>query len=223
MIDLKRQLEFFNPIQLTDDIHIIGVGAVGSHIFETLVRMGVNNINIYDFDTIDPHNLANQQYFFEDIGTSKVLAMDRLGKSINPELHTRLFEEGYQPGMSLDGYIFLAVDNIDLRREIVKEHRFNTMIKAMFDFRMGLEEAQHFAADWSNKDHIERFLATMNFTHEEAKESMPVSACGTTLSVITTIKVLSSVGISNWMNFIKKNELHTAFQSNCFAPYIDIL
>jgi hypothetical protein len=147
--------------------------------------------------------------------------MDRLGKSINPELHTRLFEEGYQPGMSLDGYTFLAVDNIDLRREIVKEHRFNTMIKAMFDFRMGLEEAQHFAADWSNKDPSNAFLLH-EFTHEEAKESMHVSACGTTLSVITTINVLSSVGtLTDELH--KKERIHTAFQSNCFAPYIDIL
>ena len=77
----------------------------------------------------------------------------------------------------------------------------------MFDFRMGLSDAQHFAADWSKQDDIENLLESMNFTHEEAKDAQPVSACGTTLSVIPTIRVIVSLGVSNFINFVKEQPL----------------
>ena len=34
----------------------------------------------------------------------------------------------------------------------------------------------------------------MNFSHEEAKENVPVSACGMSLSVIPTIKFATAIG-----------------------------
>ena len=77
------------------------------------------------------------------------------------------------------------------------------MIKAMFDFRTLLESAQHYAADWSDKAMKENFLATMQFSHEEAKVETPVSACGITLGVATTVRVVSALGVNNFIQFTK--------------------
>ena len=91
----------------------------------------------------------------------------------------------------------------------------------MFDFRMGLDDAQHYAADWSNKDMVENLYRSMDFTHEEAKEATPVSACGTTLSVITTIRVIVSLGISNMINFIKLGTIKKVMLINEFSFTVD--
>jgi hypothetical protein len=220
-MELKKSLEFFNPSKVTEEIHIIGLGAIGSHIAETLTRLGVEEIHIYDFDTVSPHNIANQMFFDTDIEMHKTSAILETCTHINPDIKITEHVKGYQSGMRLSGYVFLAVDNIDLRRAIVEEHAYNTTIKAMFDFRMGLADAQHYAADWSKGDSIEAFHKSMEFSHEEAKESMPVSACGTALNVIPTVRVIVSYGIANWMNFVKEKKLKKIILIDAFRFTVD--
>ena len=93
-------------------------------------------------------------------------------------------------GSSTRSRVFLCVDNIDLRRKIVEMHMDNPYVKAMFDFRTRLEDAQHYAADWSDYKMKKDFLNSMNFSHDEAKEETPVSACNVTLSVCPTVLVI---------------------------------
>ena len=216
-MDLVRQLEFFDPAKITEEIHVIGVGAIGSHIVEMLVRMGIEDINIYDFDTIDEHNIPNQLYAATDIGLPKIEALAGQCSSINPNVNIRMHNKGYQPGMRLSGYVFLCVDSINLRRAIATEHQYNPMIKAMFDFRMGLEDAQHYAANWRDETSKTTFLKNMDFTDEEAKAAMPVSACGSALSVLPTIRVITAYGIANWLNFVKTQNLKKVILANAFT------
>lgn len=220
-MDLSKQLEFFDPAALrNEEVHIIGLGAIGSAIADLLAHMGVNNIHLYDFDTIEEHNLANQNYTLNDIGNTKVLATATKINEINTEATITLHEKGWRPNSQLSGYIFLCVDNIDIRRAIVEENEYNTQIKAMFDFRLGLQDAQHYACSWEEHDNIKKFLSTMNFTHAEAKEAMPVSACGTTLSVIPTVRAIVAFGMSNWINFVKTSKLKTIILMNAFTYQI---
>ena len=222
-MDLLRQGEFFNPMKITDEIHIIGVGAIGSHIAEMLVRMGVEKIHIYDFDTVDEHNIPNQMFFESDIEITKCTAIKATCSCINTHVEIRKHDKGYILGNNtrLSGYVFLCVDSIDLRKAIVEEHRYNTTIKGMFDFRMGLESAQHYAANWNIPKSIENFIATMDFTDEEAKEAMPVSACGSSLCVLPTIRAITAMGVANWMNFVKTNTLKKVILVDAFKPDID--
>lgn len=204
MIDLSKSYEFFKPEQCSGRIHIIGCGAIGSHVAEQLVRYGLTNITLYDFDTVEPHNIANQLFTQEDIGKPKVVAVADYLAKINPDVASsiRLVDKGYT-GQRLSGYVFLCVDNIDLRREIAEACKGNTFVKGMFDFRMRLTDAQHYAAAWNDAKMIDAFLATMQFSHDEAKEATPVSACNMTLSVCSTVKTVVSYGVTNFINFLQ--------------------
>lgn len=197
----------FQPEKATARIHIIGCGAVGSLLAETLARMGFTNITLYDFDVVCSHNIANQLYVENDIGKLKVDALAERLLAINPEMRTglKLKKEGYT-NQSLNGYVFLCVDNIDLRRRIAEDNRLNPNIRFVTDFRMRLWDAQIFSADWTNCKAITSLLNSMQFTHEEAKEETPVSACNLTLSVIPTVWNVVSLGVANFMNFIKDNQ-----------------
>lgn len=217
MMDLSKSYDFFQPEKENARIHIVGCGSVGSTVAENLARIGVTNMTLWDFDKVEPHNLANQMFRQKDIGMLKVDALLDILMEINPEIADKaeLKPEGWN-GKLMSGYIFLCVDNIDLRREIVEKHMDSPYVKAMFDFRTRLEDAQHYAADWSNHKMKQDFLNSMNFSHEEAKEETPVSACNVTLSVCPTVRIICALGVANFMNFwngklIKKLTLADAF------------
>lgn len=222
MIDLSKSLDFFDPLKLKDkDIHIIGCGAIGSNVAINLARLGITNLRLWDFDTVTPHNIANQAFTFNQIGAKKVDAVEELVKAINPSIEVTKNDCAYEEGDTLNGFIFLAVDNIDVRRMIVETNLDNPYIEAMFDFRMRLEDAQAYAADWSNAKHKKAFLKSMNFTTEEAKAETPVSACGTTLSVISTVQTIVAVGVSNFISFCNRKPINTLVVANPFkAEYL---
>lgn len=203
-MNTNKFYDFFKPDMVTQRIHIIGCGAIGSLVADTLARMGLTKITLYDFDTVESHNIANQIYTEADIGKPKVTALKQRMLAINPDMEEDLFVQpaGYT-NQTLSGYVFLCADNIDLRRSIVEKYQYNVYISAMFDFRMRLTDAQHFAADWGDPKAVQSFLNSMQFTHEEAKEETPVSACNMTLSVIPTVWMIVSAGVANFMNFAK--------------------
>lgn len=202
-MDLSKSYEYFKPEKVNSRIHIIGCGSVGATIAENLVRLGLTNIALWDMDIVSPHNLANQIFRQQDIGRSKVESLAGILSELNPEVkdEIRLYPGGWN-GQKLNGYVFLCVDSIELRRQIVEKHFDNPFIKAMLDFRTLLESAQHYAADWSDYKMKEDLRNSMQFSHEEAKNETPVSACGVTLGVAPTVRAICALGAANFVNFI---------------------
>lgn len=214
-------MEYFNPLEIEDDIHIVGLGAIGSNLALMLARLGLTNIHLYDFDTVEPINVANQNYFQEDIGKTKLETTIENMQSINPDIELYAHEEGWKPKTLMSGYIFLCLDNIEVRRAIVEEQKSNPYILAILDFRMGLDDAQHYMAKGNDQKAMCRLLETMDFTHEEAKKALPVSACGTSLSILPTIWTVISAGTANFINFCKKKEYKHTILVNPFSCITD--
>ena len=221
-MNLAKSYDFFQPEMCSERLHIIGCGAIGSTVAENLVRFGLTKLTLYDFDYVEPHNIANQMFKQTDIGKTKVDALAEMLCEINPEIKNdlKLIKKGYT-GQKLSGYVFLCVDNIDLRREIATACKDNQYIKAMFDFRMRLTDAQHYAADWNNNKMIEDFLKSMAFSHEEAKAETPVSACNITLSVVPTVRMIVAMGVSNFINFVKNGNIRKLILVDAFGHTID--
>jgi hypothetical protein len=221
-VDLSKSYDYFKPEKCAGTAYILGCGAIGSTVAEMLVRLGVTNIVLYDFDKVTGHNIANQMYVQADAGRDKVDALYDHLTAVNPLAKDSIIRvNGRYTDQNLSGYVFLCVDNIDVRREIVMLHLTNTNIKAMFDFRMRLEDAQHFAADWHDRDMVQGFLNSMQFSHEEAREATPVSACNLALSVVPTVRVISSLGVANFMNFIKTGSVRKLIVADPFHTTLD--
>ena len=203
-MDLSKSYEFFQPEKNDARIHIIGCGSVGSTIAENLARCGVTKMTLWDFDRVEPHNICNQMFRQQDVGKLKVEALKDILTDINPDIvdELELKPDGWQ-GKLLSGYIFLAVDSIELRRKFVEQHMDSPYVKAVFDFRTLLESAQHYAADWEDYKMKQDLLKSMQFSHEEAKVETPVSACGVTLGVATTVRLVCALGVDNYINFVK--------------------
>lgn len=203
-MDLSKSYEFFQPEKDDARIHIVGCGSVGSTIAENLARCGVTKMTLWDFDKVENHNIVNQMFNQNDVGKLKVEALKDILTDINPEIidDIELKPDGWQ-GKLMSGYIFLCVDSIELRREIVEKHMDSPYVKAVFDFRTLLESAQHYAADWSDYKMKKDLLNSMQFSHDEAKEETPVSACGVTLGVATTVRLICALGVNNYINFVR--------------------
>ena len=145
-MDLSKSYEFFQPEKDDARIHIVGCGSVGSTIAENLARCGVTKMTLWDFDKVESHNIVNQMFTQNDVGKLKVDALKNILMDINPETAktVEVKPDGWQ-GKLMSGYIFLCVDSIELRREIVEKHMDSPFVKAVFDFRTLLEGAQHYA------------------------------------------------------------------------------
>lgn len=219
-MNLSKSFEFFNPNTLNSRIHIIGCGSVGSTVAELLARFGIDNFVLYDFDIVEPHNIVNQMFTTKHLYRTKVECLSEMLKEINPEVKIRVEPEGWTD-QQLDGYVFLAVDNIELRKKIAEENKYNSYIKAMFDFRTGLTDAQHYAADWSDMRSKKAFIDTMQFTHEEAKADEHLSACQVSMCVAPTVRMIANVGVTNFINFVKGEHLYRQIPIDAFQFAVD--
>lgn len=207
-------LEYFDATKVRKSVHIIGVGAVGSTVCEILARMGFPKVHIYDFDTVSDHNITNQMFNFEDIGKLKVDAVEEMMKRINPDICVVKHSMGLMEPYTLSGIAILCVDNIDLRRKIVTANRYNTLVDCFLDFRMRLIDAQHYFADARVQFQMDNLLGTMNFTHEEAQEETPRSACNVELNVVYTVRTIVSMGIANLINWLQDKPAKTMILTN---------
>lgn len=65
-------------------VGIAGLGGLGSNIAISLARIGIGKLVLVDFDVVEPSNLNRQQYFIQDIGKYKAVALKEQLKQINP-------------------------------------------------------------------------------------------------------------------------------------------
>lgn len=117
-------------------IAVFGLGGVGGHIAESLVRTGVGAIDIVDHDTVDITNVNRQIIATHDtIDMNKVDAMKQRLLSINP--HCRIIKHDcfYLPetadefDLSIYDYVIDAVDTVTAKLElIVRTHEAKTPI-----------------------------------------------------------------------------------------------
>jgi len=134
-MDIGRHVGIFNPDGFNNYIiSIIGLGAIGSGIAEALTRMGLNNFEFIDPDSVEEHNVPNQLYFSKDIGKFKVDACAEKLKLINPKIRIRLRKELFSDLMGT--IVFLATDNMAARKQVFEYCKKNPFVKLIIDGRM---------------------------------------------------------------------------------------
>lgn len=70
-------------------VALVGLGAIGSMVAETLAHCGVSKIGLWDNDIVEPGNICRSAYRLDDLGESKVYAIMRMIKSINPYIESQ--------------------------------------------------------------------------------------------------------------------------------------
>lgn len=218
-MNLAKHRDIIDPVyDVTEPIHIIGCGAIGSRLAEMLTRLGLPELHLYDFDVVEPPNITNQLFLHNQLGIEKTTALANILQQINPEIILYLHEK-YEE-QPLRGYIFMCVDSIETRQLIVENNKYNTNIKTIFDFRMGLYDAQTYTANWNSEKKKKFLMQSMDFTHEEAAQNVPKSPCGTVLSVAPTICTIVSIGVINFLKTVKNIETDSLISINLYTANI---
>ncbi|MEG2351577.1 MAG: ThiF family adenylyltransferase [Bacilli bacterium] len=116
----------FNKIKNAKMI-IVGIGGVGGAAFEMLVRCGVNNITIVDFDTFEESNLNRQilslldnvNEYKTDVAKKRALSINKdikikaYNKTVSSQTINEIFETNYD-------YIIDACDDVDAKMLLIK-------------------------------------------------------------------------------------------------------
>ena len=213
MLDRSKVEEFFDAQKIKAPVTIVGCGATGSHACEQIARMGFEHAILWDFDTVDDHNITNQMFKQEDIGKAKVTACAEMMNAVNPDMQIEVHNEPLEEPYVVNGIVIICVDNIEVHQKIVEANEFNPNCMCFLDFRMRLTDAQvYFATNdvyAPQKDaDLNKLKRSMNFTHNEAKEATPISACGVELSVIYTVKTCVALGMATLVRYLTGKTYH---------------
>lgn len=100
---------------------IIGCGAVGNEVAKNMALLGVGNLDLYDFDIIELHNLTRSVLFREkDVGKTKVDVAAARVKGLDPNISAIPFFGDFWDSLSFEkassyDTIICCVDNFEAR------------------------------------------------------------------------------------------------------------
>lgn len=188
-VSFLRHSGWFGPEDAQDTtINIIGVGATGSHIGLYCAKMGFHNFRVWDMDVVENHNLPNQIYSCQDIGSKKVDAFERVLKDFNPhiqvEKHDYFFKTKDHKDL-LDGPLVLTVDTMSARKDIFESFKYNWKIRKVFETRLGFDYGELNIIDCFNSSQLNEWESTLLDDSQ-----IPESPCN--MRIITTLVCIIS-------------------------------
>lgn len=105
---------------------VLGVGGVGSWVAEALVRTGIGEMSLVDFDTVDITNINRQvQALHSTVGQVKVEAMKTRLLDINPEAMIHCHNEKIEPTnlpacLDQADYVVDCIDDVAAKVAVIK-------------------------------------------------------------------------------------------------------
>jgi molybdopterin/thiamine biosynthesis adenylyltransferase/DNA-binding transcriptional regulator YhcF (GntR family) len=106
---------------------VVGAGALGNEVIKNLVLMGIGNIYILDFDTIELANLSRSVLYREsDSGREKAEVAAARAKEINPGVHVQYLhgDVNTQLGLGVIRRMDVVVGCLDNREARLAVNRF---------------------------------------------------------------------------------------------------
>lgn len=211
---LTRQMDLI-PMKVLDlPIKVIGAGAIGSFAVLQLVKMGFEDIEVWDFDTVSIENMSCQFFRFKDIGKPKVVALKELIKDFTG-VDIAIHNERYKAELEHRGIVIMAVDDMATRKELwteIKDKLF--MVKFVLDPRMGAEDCLLYVMNPHNPKDVASYEKTLYTNKDAVQERCTAKATIYTCNLLSgmvakTVKNLACgenyPRISNWS--VKNNHL----------------
>ena len=114
-------------------VAVVGCGGLGSNVAAMLLRSGVRNLTLIDFDAVDASNLNRQLFFADQIGRPKTEALAETLLRIDPDAHLTLHSLRVTAENLVDlvrdvDVVVEAVDRADTKAMVV-----NTCMEALPD------------------------------------------------------------------------------------------
>jgi molybdopterin/thiamine biosynthesis adenylyltransferase/predicted RNA-binding Zn-ribbon protein involved in translation (DUF1610 family) len=110
---------------------VVGAGALGNEVLKNLALMGIGNILIADFDTIEDSNLSRSVLFREsDRGKSKSEVAAAAVKELNPDVNVIAWngDINFEMGLGVFRHVDVVIGCLDNREARLSINRFSWAI-----------------------------------------------------------------------------------------------
>ena len=166
-----HQLDIADPSQFKHKpVTVIGAGGIGAATVIALAKTGFENITVYDFDTVEEHNLPNQllpmwvgdQDTLQWAKTTTLfhLVHDLADISITP-IHECYTD---QP---LGKIVIPAVDSLNVRRSIWAQVQQSMDTLFFLDGRMAITSMDLYAIEVMDEEAVNRYTESLTGESEE--------------------------------------------------------
>jgi sulfur carrier protein ThiS adenylyltransferase len=202
-----RQREIVPPQKLAAcHAIVIGVGAIGRQVAIQLAAVGVGAMELIDFDTVDPENLAPQAYWEKDLGRLKVEATADVCRELHPQMKVEIHAERFRRSSvktiaAFDDRrgdqklaVFACVDSIETRRLIWQT--LQPRIDFWADGRMSAEVLRVLTSDSPASDN---HYATTLFSEAQAY----AGSC-TAKSTVYTASIAAGLMLSQFTRWLRE-------------------
>ena len=168
-----RQLAILPETAWDKSIAIVGVGGIGSITAKMLAKMGVKDLKIIDFDNVELHNTATQEFGIDDLGKQKVKA---LAEKIKKETGTEVkIVDAKAETLPIADIVILALDSMDERIKLINKAKETFELPEwLIEARMGLEFIRVYTLQPMDTEVLEKYEKTL-YPSSEA-EALPCSA-----------------------------------------------
>ena len=172
-----------------DELTIIGAGGVGSALVMNAAIMGFKRIHIWDFDTLENHNLSTTTYPEECLGLPKVIAAQKQAVFYNNKVKVYAHNEEWIQGKYLSPNVMMAPDNMEVRYAVYLDWYHNN--KGMLvDMRMGALTMEVISVTPQHNNYVDTWRPSAAIQDEEC----------TAKHTIFTAAVISGIGLSQAFN-----------------------
>ena len=201
---------------------VIGCGAVGNEVAKNLALLGVGKIDLFDFDTIEIHNLTRSVLFREeDVGLNKAEVAGRRVIDLDPNIDVNVFAGDFWDLLSLEqaksyDCILCCVDNFEARIKLNQICLLTgtNLINTGIDSKFGQIEIFPFKAG----RHITCYECNLPTSAYERMQNR--YSCGWLKKIsyiekkipttIITSSLTGSLAVANALNLIKDNSQHNS-------------
>lgn len=186
----KRQSRIFDPIKNKKSVAIVGCGSLGSWTAILLAKLGFIDFDLYDYDYVEEHNIANQMFEPSQIGYAKSAALKQNIKAHSPipkEVRIRVHEK-LDNESTLDNDIIVATpDRVSVRKlayELAQAGQF------IADGRTGTESSTVFFVEKAKNPNEFYEKVAIGFEDGEAEEGdCQVQSIGYSCANVATLLV----------------------------------
>ncbi len=112
-------------------ILVVGAGALGNEVLKNLALMGIGNVLIADFDTIEDSNLSRSVLFrASDRGRRKVDAAAEAVKALNPDVNVKTWHGNinFEMGLGVFRHVDAIIGCLDNREARLSINRFSWQV-----------------------------------------------------------------------------------------------
>jgi hypothetical protein len=180
---------------------------MGSRVAEGLARMGVgsfsdDSVTIYDNDIFEAHNLVNQWVSYKSLGQSKAYTVEENMKHINPSINVQACDKAVNYYISLKelaGVVFLCVDSMAVRRDVVEGMVGNSAVRCVIETRMDAGVGVSHCFNPHNDHHLDCWRLYW-FPDDEAENMM---GCGGPQSIISAIYGTTTLALKQFESYAR--------------------